>query len=412
MKVLQINNFHYIRGGSDRVYFETSELLKQAGHEVIHFASHDDKNLASEYSSYFPNGADYSENGGGILTKLQLAKNFIYNANAVNNLKRLLHDFKPDIAHLHIFQSRLSSGIIKTLESFNIPTVMSVHEYKMLCPVYTFIDGQNNICEACQGKYYYNAFFKKCNDNSTVKSLLSAIESYVRDWYIPYVTNIDHFIMVSNFIRDIHVKYDDRFAAKSTVLYNFINTAVYQPHIKQGEYFIYFGRLSKEKGVSTLIKAFKKMPGIKLKIVGSGPQRPELESMVQGTANNIEFLGFQSGDDLLNLIKNSSFVIVPSEWYENNPMSVIEAFALGKPVIGTKIGGIPELITNEYNGLIVEPDNAEQLEEVILKANDMPAQLYNAMATNARAFAQQHFDKDQHLEKLLNIYSNTITNKT
>ncbi|MCA0365857.1 MAG: glycosyltransferase family 4 protein [Bacteroidetes bacterium] len=416
MKVLQINNFHYVRGGSDKVYLETINLLKDAGHEVYSFSSEDERNLYSRYSDYFVK----KQNLKGELSlknKLDSGISFIYNFEAIKKLKLLLKDYRPDIAHLHIFQSRLSSAIVKVFKDFDIPVVMTVHEYKMLCPAYTFLDKESEICETCaRSRNYLHAIKKKCIDNSYLKSTLSASESFIRDSFFSYIEHIDHFIMVSKFIFDKHAQYEKKYLDKSSVLYNFIDfekLSFFEKDIfKKGDYMLYLGRLSKEKGLNTLIQAFENLSSIKLKIVGDGNMKPQLEEYVKNKQiRNIDFLGFKHSEEVLDLISKASFIIVPSEWYENNPMTVIEAMAMGKPVIGADIGGIPELIRNGENGYLFESRNVKELAQLINHCNNLNDNSYNKLSENSMKFAKSNFSSTNYIRDLEKIYLNVIETK-
>jgi glycosyltransferase involved in cell wall biosynthesis len=288
---------------------------------------------------------------------------------------------------------------------------MSVHEYKILCPVYTFLDIDGNICELCAGKKYLHCFTKKCNKGQTGISALAALESYSRDFFTPYEKYIDHFLMVSNSIRNKHIEYKPYFKEKSSCLYNFLDINLYQPRYKKDDYYLYFGRLSREKGVKTLIDAFKKFPNINLKIVGDGPIKPEVEEIINNHGlTNVELLGFKSGKELTDIIAGAKFSIVPSEWYETFGLIIIEAMALGTPVIGATIGAIPELIKPDHNGFLFESKNSQSLCNAITQSQSMPSEKYEAMTQSARRFVEDNFTKDKHYKTLIQKYNETIEN--
>jgi glycosyltransferase involved in cell wall biosynthesis len=220
---------------------------------------------------------------------------------------------------------------------------------------------------------------------------------------------IDHFIFVSKFSQSKHCEYDLRFKEKSSQLYNFVPSPVNRAKSTKGSYFLYFGRLSDEKGIKTLLLAFSETT-YNLKIAGMGPLVDVVKRYEQ-TNENINYAGFQTGEKLQKLILNASFVVIPSEWYENNPMSIIESFALQKPVMGANIGGIPELITNDINGYLFNTCNIGSLVRTLKEAKNISDQKYIDLANSAWEFAQQKFDSEIYYRNLLNIYKNVIENK-
>ncbi len=235
-----------------------------------------------------------------------------------------------------------------------------------------------------------------------------ALESYFRDIFFNPLKYIDKFIMVSKFALNKHVSTNSKFSEKSTHIYNFVDyeKEVF-PYFVKGNYFLYFGRLSYEKGLETLLKAWEKIDGIKLIIVGTGPLR---DLVVHETNDNLnmEYVGYKQGNELKELIKKSSFVIVPSEWYENNPMTIIEAFSYGKPVIASKIGGIPELVIEGKTGFLFKTSNATELVEKVKQANNISTIQYQSLAKNTTEFSENNFDKERHYEQLMNVYRSLL----
>lgn len=363
------------------------------------------ENEPSNQSEFFARNNDYMAKN--FVQKIQDLKGFFYNTNAAQNLEELIIREKPDIAHLHIFYGSLTSSILEVLKKYKIPTVASVHDYKYVCPSYLFLDGKNTICEKCAGKNYYQTILNNCVKDSKLYSTVFALESYFRDTFFPIERMFDKLIFVSKFSAEIHQKFKPELKKISTHLYNFdpslLNSQI--SIAEKGEYFIYAGRLSKEKGVRTLLKAFQKFPHLKLKIVGNGP---EMEVLKKEASDNVEFLGFKKGDELKTLIRNSSFVLVPSEWYENNPMAVIEAYTLGKPVIATKIGGIPEIVIENETGFLFEPGSIPQLIKILSSIENISEFDYQSLAVKSREFANRNFHPEIHYENLINIYKLTL----
>jgi glycosyltransferase involved in cell wall biosynthesis len=404
MKILQINKCHYIKGGADRVYLNTSKLLEDNHNEVMYFSSENPNNLKTEYSRYFIPSADNRQNS--ILQKLGGVSEYIYSKKAYDNLSELIADHRPDIAHLHLFYGGLSASVLKALKNNKVPVVQSVHDYRLLCPANAFLDSKNQICEKCRNKSYYQCSLKKCNDGNFFYSSILSVEAYVRKYLIDPVDYINHFIFVSNFAGQKHLDFDSRYGDKSTQLYNFTDIPKEFSTSSVENYFLYFGRLSKEKGLLTLLAAFEKSD-FKLKIAGTGPLQDEVVNY-SNRNSNIEFYGHQSGSALTDLIKGSSFIIVPSEWYENNPMTVIEAYANGIPVIGARIGGIPEIIVDKKTGFLFESRSMPELVNALTFAKQLTQNEYIEMSLKARAFAEQNFSSATHYQKLMQIYSQVL----
>src|SRR5260221_3944131 len=183
MKILQINKYHYVRGGSDSVYFNTTRLLRLKGHQVIHFAMDYPENEFSENSDFFAVNKDFTKNS--FAKNIVNLPSFFYNRDAAEKLAKLIAAEQPDIAHLHIFYGSLTSSILQVLNEHSIPAVVSVHDYKFVCPDYLLLNGKNEICEKCQGKNYYHAVLNTCVKKSRSFSAFFALEAYYRDKFYP-----------------------------------------------------------------------------------------------------------------------------------------------------------------------------------------------------------------------------------
>ncbi len=402
MKVLQIDKYFYFKGGAETVFFNTIDLLERKGHKVIPFSLKSDKNLFSEYEKYFVDYPELSESN--FFTKIKNIPNFIYNKQAASQLEELLSKERPDIAHIHLMFNSMSVSILPVLKRYNIPIVMTVHDYRLVCPAYTFKDGKGNFCEKCRTGSYYNCIIHKCSNNNIANSILLSMDSYFRSMFYQPIKLVDKFIFVSKFSQNKHIDIDPLYKQKSTYIYNF--TPMKRESKKErGNYFIYFGRLSQEKGIETLVKAVKKSPFIRLKVLGTGPL---LESLKREATDNIEFLGFKQGEELRDYIKNAMYVVVPSECYENNPMAIVESTTIGTPIIGSNIGGIPELIDNTRSGFLFNTGSVDSLQKVLYDALSVSDEKYKEIVESAFNFASNNFSEDAHYEKLMSVYNSII----
>lgn len=403
MKILQINKFFYRKAGTEVYMFDLADLLKKQGHEVIEFSMQDARNKNSAYSQYFIKNIDFNKREG-LIKDFKKALHLLYSFETKHQLETLIKKTKPDIAHLHNFNFQLTPSILSVLKKHKIPVVWTMHDYKLICPNYRlFTQGQR--CERCKVYKYYNCFRYKCIKDSHSLSFLAMLEMYLHKLILKSYNKINLFISPSKFLQ---AKVGEWGIAKDKVqqVYNFVDISKFKPNFIPGEGVLYYGRLSTEKGLFTLLKAFKELPEINLQIVGAGPQKEQIKQYISDhKLNNVKLLGYKKGQELFDLIRNSRFIVVPSGWYENNPLTILEAFAMAKPVIGSDLGGISELVTNGQTGLLFKPDNLLALKNTI-KNNYNNLELIEKMGQNARLFAEKKCSPQVHLEQILQIYQN------
>ena len=407
MKILQINVFNYRKGGSEVVYFSTMELLRMHGEEVVNFALRWPENYPSEYESYFP---ESKETRSELLKPVKNIINYFNNREAARKLEQLIEKERPDLAHMHLIWGQITGSILPVLKRHNVPIIFSIHDYRIVCPAYTFRNGKGEICEQCRGRNFYHCVINKCTKDSYLLSVMMAIEQCYRNRFFNPAEYIDGLIYVSQFAKQMHEKYMPELKEKrNIVLYNLADKILDAPAQKTDRYFLFFGRLSYEKGVKTLISAFKDMPNSNLKIAGTGPLEDELKDYTKSNnVTNVEFLGYKSGKELTDLVENAYFIIVPSEWYENNPMTIIGGYAAGVPVIGTNIGGIPEIIEEGVTGYLFTPANSVDLTRVVKAADSLPAEQYSNYQQNALSFARKHFDREKYYPQLIGFYNQLV----
>lgn len=405
MKILQINNVHYRRGGADAVYLNTAELLQQHGNEVVFFNMLKSNNLPCKDEKYWVTSDE--SRGGDVFSKMRALRDFFDNPEAARKIEKLIIAEKPDIAHVHLFWGMgISPSISKVLRKYNIPLVHTAHDYHLICPVALLMDAKGNICEDCKGKHYYKAMFKGCSHNGKVATCIKAAEQYYHNWKYNPVDVLQGIIYVSNFSRNKHLEFMPALASvPSTVLYNF--NSIGEPRsINSGNYYLYYGRLAQEKGLFTLLEAFRKNPTLKLKIVGAGPLE---NSLKQQLPDNVEMLGPKYGDELFELVKNARFVCVTSECYENNPLTIVEAYSMGVPVIGSNLGGITEIIQEEKTGYLFTYKDSEALSNCLKKAEKLNSSEYKSMCDAAYTFAQENFSSERHYEGLMSFYDTVLS---
>jgi glycosyltransferase involved in cell wall biosynthesis len=404
MKILQVNKFNYLRGGAERAFLAISEQLEKDGHEVARFCMQHPKNLPSPWSKYFVSRLSFNE--GGLKDKLKAPFRIIYSTEARRLFAKLLDDFKPDIIHCHNIYHQLSPSILPEARKRKIPVVMHLWDYKLVCPNYKLFT-HNEPCTRCLGGKYGNCLKYRCF-NSFSKSLVATLEMFIHHKLLNiYKANIDRYIAPCQFMKNIctQAKFPEN---KIDLVYNFYTPEFDReaPQEQCEDYLLYFGRLAKEKGVETLIRAAK-IGKETIKIVGDGPELANLETIVKELKieDKVKFLGWKHGEDLTNIINHAKAVIIPSVWYENNPFVLSESLIKGKIVIGSAIGGISEIIKDGDNGFIFKPGSPVDLASVIAKLSLTDL---NLMSKRARASAQPYAFLKQY-ENLLKIYNSLIS---
>lgn len=394
MKILFANKFFYLNGGSERVFFQQRKFFADSCHEIIDFSMHDMRNFKSLYSEYFVNKIDY-ESISGIGEKIRIATNFVHSFDAVSKLSKLLSKERPQVAHLHNIYHQLTPSIIPLLKQYDVKVVLTLHDYKLICPAYNALNNLK-ICNECEGRYFGKPLTRNCQ-KSLFRGFLLSFESFWHKWKGSYDA-VDMFIAPSKFMAS---QISQRIPSdKIRVIANGIDTNEYLPHYLDKGYGLYFGRISKEKGVETMLKAHSMVKNsFPFKVVGTGP----LEEGLRASYPDVEFYGHKSGSDLSELVANSAFVVVPSEWYENCSMVVLEAMAFGKPVIGSRIGGLPEQIDDGKTGFLFEMGNAQELAQkmVTLAENQLTRESFGKAG---RAKLEEKYSFSSHGKELLKLY--------
>jgi len=399
MKILQANKFFFRNGGSETVMFQERDYLLANGHEVVDFSMQDPRNVDSKYQSYFVDSRNYATKANK-LTKLMNAVSFIHSPEAVKKISQLIHDTKPDLIHCHNIYHQLTPSILSAANKLGVPTVLTLHDYKPVCPTYNRL--RNGVaCSDCLDGDFSYVLKHRCADSSLGKSGLLYAEATVQKWLGSY-EKVDAFIAPCRFMQ---ASVAHRIANERIhLLYNGIDINEIQPANEDDGYVLFLGRLVPEKGAETLLKAHKKSnQAWKLVIAGTGP----LLDVLKVQYNPSILVGYLAGDALKEMIRKASVVVVPSEWYENCPMSVLEAMAYGKPIVGSRMGGIPELVDEGKTGLLYE---ARDVDGLLSKLNQLmeSRELRMKMGKAGRARVEQHFSLDLHHHGLVNIYKSVL----
>lgn len=406
MKILNINKYFFIKGGAETYYFGLNNMLEKHGHHMMHFSMKHEKNLHSPYEKYFIDNIDYYTQNR-ISQKVKNAGKILYSFEAAKKLEHLLKKEKPDVAHLQNFHHQLSGSILKTLKKHNIPVVYTAHDLKLVCGNYKML-ANNEICEACKGGKHMNCFKKKCVKDSRLGSFVNTIEMYLAEW-MKMNQCINKIITPSQFYNEKLNQFGIK-KEKLEYIPNFIDVSKFgEPKYQSGDYFVYFGRLSEEKGLLTLLEAMEKVNGTMLYLVGTGPLEEDIKKMLQkkDLISKVIILGYKTGRELTSILENSISNILPSEWYENGPYSVLEMMAMGKPTIAANIGGLPDMVIDGETGLLFEAKNSWELAQKIQRLADKKEEAIR-MGKNARALVEKIHSEETYYEKLIRLYQNVI----
>lgn len=405
MKLLAVNKFYHLYGGADRYFLERNDLLRRKGHEVIPFAMRDEKNLPTPYAPYFVSPIHFFDPARRP-RPWEAAGRVLYSREAKEKIRRLVQETRPEIAHLHNIAHQLSPSILPPLKEFGLPVVQTLHDYKLICPTYRLLS-HGSLCERCKGQRFYQAALQRCNRGSLAASALNALEMYLHHKVLGLYDLIDRFIAPSAFVRAKVIEFG--VAADRVVhLPHFVDLEAWSPERERGEYIASFGRLVEGKGVATLIRAVGRLGKIDLYIMGAGELEDELRALAaREGGGRVRFLGFQSGDALRSLVARALFTVVPSEWYEVFGQTVVQSFAAGRPVLGARIGAIPELIDEGVDGALFAPRNTEELAARIEWLLGDRARL-EAMGSAARRKAEAEWSPDSHYERLMALYTSLI----
>jgi glycosyltransferase involved in cell wall biosynthesis len=403
-RLLSINNYFYRRGGAEVVFLEQNRLFEEIGWEVIPFCMRHRDNLPTPWERFFVDEIEFGQ-AYGPLEKIVRAAKVTYSLEARRKLRDLLLASRPHIAHAHNVYHHLSPSILSILKQAGVPTVLSLHDLKIACPAYKMMrDGRP--CESCKGGRVHNVLRYRCIKGSTALSAVVLMETLVHRALRTYAHNVDRFVVPSRFYIEKLAAWGwprDRFVH----IPNFVDVDRLQPQGHAGDGFLYMGRLSPEKGLRTLLRAATAAHQ-PVTFVGSGPEEQPLRHLADTLGADARFLGHRSGADLHAAVAAARAVVIPSEWYENAPISVLEAYALGRPVIGAAIGGIPELVREGETGATFPAGDVAALRQTLARFAAMPIQAVTAMGRAGRQWVEREFSAAMYRRRLLALYEELL----
>jgi glycosyltransferase involved in cell wall biosynthesis len=405
VKILQINKYHFLKGGAERYYFEVSRLLERAGHEVVPLAMRSERDLPTPYRDGFLPEIDYRRRLS-LARRVREAAKVVWNPEAHRRVTEIVRRERPDVAHLHNIAHQLSGSVVAALDEAGIPAVQTLHDYKLVCPAYRrFRDGKP--CDSCLRNRYWEAVRHRCVLGSRPASLVAAIETALYTAVGLYEKGIAFYHAPSLFMK----RTMERWGIDRDRIVHFpytIDLSAYTPDERDDGSFLYLGRLSHEKGLGVLLDAAARVPDAPIRIAGEGPERGALEREAAARAlRNVRFLGYVEGGALAELLGSCRALLLPSEYDDNSPLVIYEAFALGKPVIGAERGGIPELVRPGETGLLFPSSDGAALAGAI-RALLADAPLARRLGRAARALMKEELGPEAHMERLLGLYRRAI----
>ena len=398
--LFSINNYFYPRGGAEVLFLEQNRLFENIGWQVVPFAMRHSENLPTPWAGYFPDEIEFGRSYG-LGAKLLHAQRVIFSLQARQKMRELLEHVRPRIAHAHNIYHHLSPSILPMLRKRGIPVVMTIHDLKLACPAYTMM-ADNKPCERCRGGRIHNVAVHRCIKGSLALSSLVMLETFVHRLLRLYEANVSRFVVPSRFVLEKLVQWGwarDRFA----YIPNFVDVERFRPDHAIGNRFVYCGRLQNLKGVATLVRAaaLAKQP---LTMVGSGPEENRLRKLSEELGADVIFLGHQTKETLVDVIQSARAIVVPSECNENAPLALLEGYAAGRPVIGSRMAGIPELVREGETGVLFAPGEVEALAASLELFAKLPNTRLAEMGAAGRRWVEQDFTATSYRNRLLTLY--------
>jgi glycosyltransferase involved in cell wall biosynthesis len=384
MKILQLHNRYRIPGGEDAVARRERVLLEGHGHTVI----------AVERSNT-------EIDAWPAWRKAMLPARMIFSMQSYREVRALCRRVRPDVAHAHNVFFLLSPSVYYALDAEGVPIVQTCHNFRFLCANGIFFTG-GRLCERCKDGNYFHAVAHRCYQNSRVRSLALAValaaHRYLGHWW----DRVDAFIALSGFSKQKLLS-GGLPAERMFLKPNFLNNPP-APCYESGDYAIMMGRLQPEKDVQTAVTAFASVRGLRLVVLGEGPLRASLESHARAIgAGNVEFRGFVSGEARYDLLRRAKMLLLPSRVYENFAVSVLEAYAMGKPVVASRIGAVAELVADSVTGSLFEPGDPRDLAAKVQALLDAPQSIVDRGRAARRRF-EDCFSAEANYHQLMHIY--------
>jgi len=410
MRILFCNKYNFAFSGTEAYLFEVMELLRLNGHDVALFSMADPRGAQTPYDRHFVPHIDFKSHDfkkqAGWFYQSKLAMRAIYSRQARQRIRGMIEEFRPDVAHVRNIYHHLTPSILWELKANNIPVVYHLNDFKVLCPSYNFV-ARGEPCEACKGGKFWQVLNQECYPGRKARMTLIA-EGYVHKWLGTYEKCVDCFLAPSQFVRDKFVEHGWD-PAKFEVLPHFQRVRAVKERNAVNAPLLYFGRLSREKGIDDLLHAMWCLPNLRLVIAGDGPDRRRLEQMTaELELSNVEFSGHIKGAELENAIADSSFTVLPSHAYETLGKAILESYAQARAVVASDLGSRRELVDEGKTGVLYRTGDVKHLVSTIKFLSDHPA-LAAKMGRAGREQVRLSHTPEAHYDALLKLYGGILS---
>ena len=402
MKIIQAHKYYYLRGGAERYLLDISKRLEAQGHEIIPFAMKYSQNLETPYERFFVSQVE-TERTRFDWQGLRTFGRMLYSFEAKKKMDALIKEVQPDLCHIHNIYGQISPSILDTLHKNKIPVVITVHDHHLVSPSY------NVWAQGCGPEDIphgiIRATFSRFHKDSFAASFAQVLAFRLHQMFGIYKHKVDLFLCPSVYMRRRLIAAGFP-AQKVRALHNPVDTEVIRPSYQHRGYFLFVGRLSPEKGGAMILHLARLLSDIHFKIVGSGPEQERLEQKGK-ELKNVEFLGFRTGDALQELYHGAIAVLIPSRVQENFSYTALEAHASGKPVIGSEVGGMGEIVQDRVTGFLVKPLDLHGWSEAVMRLY-YDEDLQKQMSLAAREWVEKRFTIRAHDEQLMRLYEEAI----
>jgi glycosyltransferase involved in cell wall biosynthesis len=408
MKILMVNTRHFYGGGDSTYTFNLANLLSNHGHEIAFFAMQDPRNLPDPNDYLFVSPIDFRElnQQKNLVNGIKVFTRTIYSTEARRKFTTLVDQFSPDIIHLQNYLGHISLSILFETKKRGLPVVWTLHDYYLACPNALFIiDRTGKICEACKGGHFYQAIFKRCKKDSLLASSMASFVAYCNRW-MGVLRKVDALLSPSHFLLNKLVEN----GINKNILHHlplFIPQELFWQADSDQGYILFLGKLEATKGIEILIEAANQVKNVPLLIAGRVDE-PLASRLPRILPENAKYVGLKHGQELADLTHHALAIVSPSICYENQPFSILEAFASGKPVIASDLGGMKELVIHNKRGLLVQPGDPVELAEALNWAMTHQTAM-KEMGKEARQYAVNHHHQEPHYHTLMDIYSQVLS---